>query len=124
MQRAAEEHVGDTALVLVAAGNSTRMGLGSKQRKPFLDLGGMTVLERAAEAFAVLPRVAEIVVVAQQQDHACLRELAQAGGPLAKLSAIVEGGAERSDSVRAGVEATREDLHPRSMTWQAEYKTR
>ncbi|MCA8980153.1 MAG: 2-C-methyl-D-erythritol 4-phosphate cytidylyltransferase [Planctomycetes bacterium] len=104
MQRAAEEHTGDTALVLVAAGNSTRMGHG--ERKPFLDLGGMTVLERAAEAFAAEPRVAEIVVVAQEQDHERVRALAREGGPLAKLSAVVAGGAERADSVRRGVEAT------------------
>jgi len=102
----AKEQLGDTALVLVAAGNSTRMELGKGERKPFVDLDGMTVLERAAEAFAALPRVAEIIVVAQKQDHKRVRALAAAGGPLARLTKIVAGGAERADSVRAGVEAT------------------
>lgn len=110
MQRTAQEHAGDTALVLVAAGNSTRMGLGEGERKPFVELGGMTVLERAAEAFAAEPRVAEIVVVAQERDHERVRALAKAGGPLAKLSAVVKGGAERADSVRAGVEAVNPKL--------------
>lgn len=106
MQRTATEHTGDTALVLVAAGNSTRMGLEGGERKAFLDLGGRCVLERAAEAFAAVDRVAEIVVVAQAADHERVRALAKAGGPLSKLSAIVVGGKERVDSVRAGVEAT------------------
>jgi 2-C-methyl-D-erythritol 4-phosphate cytidylyltransferase len=110
MQRTAEEHVGDTALVLVAAGNSTRMGLGEGERKPFVDLGGLCVLERAAEAFMAVPRVAELVVVAQEQDHERVRALAANGGPLARLTKLVAGGEERADSVRAGVEATNPEL--------------
>lgn len=109
MQRESKEHGADTALVLVAAGSSTRMGLVDGARKPFADLCGRTVIERAAEAFAASPRVAEIVVVAQVDDHARVIELAQAGGPLARLSAVVAGGAARADSVRAGVEAASPD---------------
>ena len=92
--------------MLVAAGNSTRMGLAGGERKPFVDLAGRCVLERAAEAFAAQARVAEIVVVAQERDHVRVRGLAACGGPLARLSAVVEGGARRADSVRAGVLAT------------------
>lgn len=109
MQRGSKEDGGDTALVLVAAGASTRMGLQGGVRKPFADLCGRTVIERAAEAFAASPRVAEIVVVAQLDDHAQVMELARAGGPLARLKAVVAGGAQRADSVRAGVEAASPD---------------
>ena len=106
MQRARTEARGDTALVLVAAGDSSRMGLVDGARKPFADLLGRTMIERAAEAFASSERVAEIVVVAQLEDHARVIELAQSGGPLARLTAVVAGGKRRADSVLAGVEAT------------------
>ena len=39
----------NAAAVLVAAGNSTRMGAG--ERKPFRSLGGRSILEHACAAF-------------------------------------------------------------------------
>ena len=74
-------------------------------RKPFLVLEGRTVLEHAAAAFAGLACVREIVLVAHTEDLGRLRQLVASSPVLKKVRTLVAGGAERSDSVRAGVEA-------------------
>lgn len=94
-----------TSAVLVAAGSSTRLGLTGGLRKPFVVLAGRTVLEHAAAAFDACPAVRELVIVAREEDHPFLRELARSSPALAKLGALIEGGATRTDSVRAGVQA-------------------
>ncbi len=98
------------AAILVAAGDSTRLGLIEGKRKPFAQLAGRTLIERACAAFAACEGVTEIVIVAQPEDHATLRELAQASPAFEKLTKIVEGGRTRTDSVRAGVEAASADI--------------
>lgn len=92
------------AAILLAAGRSTRMRApGSEQeRKPFLLLRGRSVLERAVAAFEAARSVGEIVLVGHQDDVARLRELAARGALGKKLSGVVAGGAERTDSVREG----------------------
>ena len=92
------------AAVIVAAGSSVRMAGKGGRRKPFLELGGRTVLEHSCAAFQRLANVTELVVVAREEDLGRVRELAAAAA-LTKLSAAVPGGAERADSVRMGVEA-------------------
>lgn len=92
-----------TAAVLVAAGRSTRMQLPKGVRKPFLELEGRPILEHSAAAFACCE---ELVVVCQPEDEAAVRELAGLSDALSNLSAVVAGGAERTDSVLAGVRAT------------------
>lgn len=96
------------AAVLVAAGRSTRMQLPEGVRKPLLRLEGRTVLEHAAAAFAACPAVRELVVVCLPEDEAAVRELAARSPALERLTAVVPGGAERTDSVLAGVRATGE----------------
>ena len=104
----AEPHV---SAVLLAAGHSARMTASSNGaepeppplRKPFLTLGGRTVLEVACAAFEGTTLVNEIVLVCLEQDLEAARGLA-AG--FAKVRACVAGGAERTDSVRSGVAAT------------------
>lgn len=95
--------------VLVAAGRSTRMGSGAPPavRKPFIELGGRTVLEVTCAAFERATTIGSIVVVGHADDLDRLRALvaASAGGACAKVRAVVPGGAERTDSVRLGVEA-------------------
>jgi 2-C-methyl-D-erythritol 4-phosphate cytidylyltransferase len=93
--------------IVVAAGNSTRMGRGAgdSARKPLLEIGGRTLLEHACAAFDAVPSVREIVVVAHPDDVARVRGLGSHSGALAKVRAVVAGGAQRTDSVRAGVDA-------------------
>jgi 2-C-methyl-D-erythritol 4-phosphate cytidylyltransferase len=77
-------------------------------RKPLLEVCGRTVLEHACAAFDSSPLVTSIVLVGHRDDLGRLRELVadRAGHPaLAKVRAVVAGGKERTDSVRAGVQA-------------------
>lgn len=99
-----------TSVVIVAAGRSTRMSSAERMpRKPFLVLEGMTVLEHAARAFDEISAVVEIVIVGNADDLARLKKLAADAPALRKTSAVVAGGVERVDSVRAGVAAIRSD---------------
>ena len=84
-----------TALI-VAAGKGERLGGLPKQYRM---LGGKPVLRRAVEALASHPAVGgvRVVVGAGQQ------ELAQAALMDFEVGALIEGGAERADSVRAGL---------------------
>ena len=92
------------AAILLAAGRSSRMGAGLP-RKPFLPLRGRSVLEHACQAFEQSISVREIVLVAHEDDIPHMVELRARGVLGLKLAAIVAGGAERTDSVRAGARA-------------------
>jgi len=95
------------AAIVVAAGSSTRMLArgASGERKPLLFLAGRTILERACAALAGARSIGELVVVGHAQDLDRLRELARTSPDLARVRAVVHGGALRIDSVRAGVDA-------------------
>ena len=86
--------------VIVAAGNSTRMGT----PKQFLPLCGRPLIAYTLAAFESCAAIGEIVVVARHEDRARLQELASAYG-ITKLSAIVCGGDTRQQSVKNGVDA-------------------
>ncbi len=92
------------AAVVVAAGSSTRMG--ASERKPFLSLGRRTMIEETCAALSAAEGLEWIVVVAHADDQARMAELARTSPAMAKVTRIVTGGASRTDSVRAGVEAT------------------
>lgn len=85
--------------VIVAGGSSRRMGFD----KLLASLEGETVIEKSVRAFAQHPMVDEIVVVAGEGNRARIETLVR---DVPKLKAVVTGGAERSDSVRAGLAAT------------------
>ena len=85
--------------VIVAGGSSRRMGFD----KLLAPLEGGTVIEKSVWAFAQHPMIDEIVVVAGEGNRAKIRELVQ---NIPRVRAVVTGGAERSDSVRAGLAAT------------------
>lgn len=95
--------VGCTA-VLVGAGSGTR--LGSDLPKAFLEVGGMSLLARVVRSALTADSVDDIVVVVGP-DHrdVAAHTLAVAGLPTLR---VVAGGATRSDSVAAGVDAVRD----------------
>ncbi len=93
------------AAVIVAAGNSTRMGM----PKQFLTLGDRPVIAHTLTAFENSSVIREIVLVARAEDSPALRDIAQKYG-ITKLKAIVCGGAERQDSVANGVAACSGDV--------------
>jgi len=92
------------AAVIVAAGNSTRMAAGGvTQRKPWLELDGHSILEHTLCAFDAASLVKEIILVTHPDDVANVKQLAAENSAFAKVRGVVEGGAERADSVRRGV---------------------
>lgn len=91
-------------MIVVAAGRSERMRASGADdvRKPFLELGGETVIRRTVRALWSAPCVAELVVVGHTDDLD-RHEAALAG--LERPVEVVAGGSERADSVALGVAA-------------------
>ena len=86
--------------VLLAAGNSTRMG-GSRS-KVLEELGGRPALCRSLEVLDRCSLIGEICLVCREQDRADMLLLTSG---LATPVRVVPGGAQRQDSVEQGVEA-------------------
>lgn len=89
--------------IIVAAGSSRRMGF----NKLLAELAGVPVLRRTLAQFQACEGVDEIILVAGDEVRAAVL-LWQAEGMLTKLKAILPGGAERHDSVWAGIQACAE----------------
>ena len=91
-----------TAAVIVAAGSSRRMGEVAGGSKLLIPLGGEPVLARTLRAFEETPGVDEVILVAREEDIDRFRALAEEAS-INKLTAVVSGGATRSESVCNGV---------------------
>ena len=85
--------------IIAAAGRGTR--LGSRLPKQFLKTDGETILEKSVKAFQENPRTDEIIIVTDAEFLELTETLCR---PFSKVAAIVPGGRERQDSVRAGLE--------------------
>jgi 2-C-methyl-D-erythritol 4-phosphate cytidylyltransferase len=83
--------------IIVAAGSSERMGFD----KLFALVSGRPVIAHTIAAFENTKCVDEIILVGRPDS---LSELGKVVGKPTKVKQIVAGGAERSDSVRAGLE--------------------
>lgn len=88
------------AVIVVAAGRGRRMG----QKKQYHLLGGEPVLVRALRPFCAFSPCREQVVVVPAGDEQFVQGLLAARG-LGDGVRVVAGGEERTDSVRAGLEA-------------------
>jgi 2-C-methyl-D-erythritol 4-phosphate cytidylyltransferase/2-C-methyl-D-erythritol 2,4-cyclodiphosphate synthase len=86
-----------TTALIVAAGKGERAGAGMP--KQYRQLGGKPVLRRAVEALARHPAIAAVRVVIGAGQHHLASEIL-AGLDVGEL---IEGGAQRADSVRAGL---------------------
>ena len=89
-----------TAAVILAAGDSKRMGTVNKL---FYRVGGIPVLAHTLIAYQKCPLIREIVVVAKPEDFAKIKGLKQQYG-ITKLTQIVAGGETRQESAKNGVE--------------------
>jgi 2-C-methyl-D-erythritol 4-phosphate cytidylyltransferase len=85
------------SVIIPAAGSGKRMGGGTA--KQFLPLRGEPVLVRTVKLFSECPQVDEIVIAAG--DVESTRELV---AHFPKVTYVVKGGAERQDSVWAGLQ--------------------
>jgi 2-C-methyl-D-erythritol 4-phosphate cytidylyltransferase len=93
------------AAIVVAAGNSQRMGFD----KLTADLGGRPLFIRTLERFENCPEVDEIVLVANEERIKNFGGLVAECG-LKKVAAVVTGGAERHLSVWQGLGALSESI--------------
>ncbi len=92
------------SVIIVAAGSSQRMGFD----KLMADLSGQTVLQRSVNAFlSCAAFVDEIIVVT---DRARWETLDWSSAPPAISRHHAEGGAERVDSVAAGLQCVSEEI--------------
>lgn len=90
---------GKAGAIVVAAGSGTR--LGGATAKQFQTLGGKPMLLWSVEAMLQCKNIATVVVVAPPGDEGRVRKLL----PHAWNLHVVAGGATRTDSVRAGLDA-------------------
>ena len=89
-----------TSAIIVAAGNSTRMGY--KLSKQLIPLNGHAAIEYTIKAFQKCPLINEIIIVARPSD---IEDIAHIAFEFKKVSAVTAGGAERIDSVKRGIRA-------------------
>ncbi|MCL2335405.1 MAG: 2-C-methyl-D-erythritol 4-phosphate cytidylyltransferase [Endomicrobia bacterium] len=95
------------AAIIVAAGSGKRFG--GATPKQFLKLNGKPVFLWSVEAFASLKVFKQIIVVAPKQYIIFVKSYLHS--PLLTLrSAVAEGGKERFDSVRNGLQAVGKDI--------------
>ncbi len=95
----------NTSVVIVCAGNSTRMG---GVNKILLPLGDRLVIGVTMQAFQKCESVQEIIIVAREADIPAIEAEAQSAG-ITKLAKCVTGGATRQESVLNGVRCISRD---------------
>lgn len=89
----------NTSVVIVCAGNSTRMG---GVNKILLPLGERLVIGVTMQAFQACESVKEIVIVAREDDISAIKAEAEAAG-ITKLTVCTTGGSTRQESVINGI---------------------
>jgi 2-C-methyl-D-erythritol 4-phosphate cytidylyltransferase len=89
-------------MVAVVLGGGTGQRLGAGQPKQLLSLGGRTLIEHCVAAFSAAPAVDEVLVVMAAGYIDQVKALVAGYG---KVSAVIAGGAARSDSARIALEA-------------------
>lgn len=95
----------DTSVIIVCAGNSTRMG---GVNKILLPLGERLVIGVTMQAFQQCKSVREIIIVAREGDIPSIKAEAEAAG-ITKLTACTVGGDTRQNSVINGVRCVSPD---------------
>lgn len=95
-------HEPRTAVVIVAAGSGTRLGL--DEPKAFVRVAGRSLLERAVASVLGMSAPAQVVVVAPAERVDSAATLARGvAGRVADLVTVVVGGSTRQESVAAGL---------------------
>src|SRR6185312_14326962 len=94
--------MGPFAVILPAAGRSTRFG-DPKQKKIFAELDGRAVWLRAIEPFVNRDDVAQMIVVISPDDRELFARRYEASVAFLNIT-VIDGGAERSDSVARALE--------------------
>lgn len=95
------------AVILAAAGKSTRFQR-NKRKKPFVDLKGRPVWLRSAELFVNRDDVVQTLIAVAPEDIEWFKEKFRPNLAFLDLE-IVEGGAERADTVQNALTRVRSD---------------
>lgn len=90
-----------TTAIIVAAGDSTRMGY--KLSKQLIPLCGRPAIEYTLRAFQDCDMIDEIDIVTRPQD---INDVAQIAFQFKKVMGIISGGTDRAESVRKGIRNT------------------
>lgn len=78
--------------------------MGAKMDKAFISLGPKPIVAYSLLAFQACSDIDSIVLVVREDRIAFSRDLCQSLG-ISKLTAVITGGSDRQDSVRAGIAA-------------------
>lgn len=97
-----KDRIEPTTAIIVASGNSTRMGNGVSKQMMLLD--GIPVVARTIMAFDKCEYINEIIVVAKEEEFYLYQEF-QKLYKFKKLVRLVSGGNTRQDSVKNGFAA-------------------
>lgn len=90
-----------TVAIITAAGKGKRMG--SKIRKPYIELAGKPVLAHTILPFENSKIITSIIIVtAPGDEELCLKNIVKKFG-FKKVIKVVRGGKERQDSVMSGI---------------------
>lgn len=93
--------------IIPAAGSGSRMG--NATPKPFLPIQGIPIIIHTLRCFDAATSIDEVVIAVSESLRDSLVDLIQSHG-IRKVTQVVNGGAERQDSVRLGFEACDADL--------------
>ena len=96
------------AALVLAAGRGKR--LGQTLSKAFVPLAGTPVVVHALRALAAVPEIDRVVPVIAKRDLSRYGALTSQLATIPKLADPVVGGAERQDSVRAGLDVLGDDF--------------
>jgi 2-C-methyl-D-erythritol 4-phosphate cytidylyltransferase/2-C-methyl-D-erythritol 2,4-cyclodiphosphate synthase len=94
--------------LIPAAGKGRRFG--SSTNKVFAEVFGKPIIAYTLAAFQACRMIDEIILVVGKADILVVEQIVREHGPFDKLSAIVPGGDERGDSVRAGLSHVHGDI--------------
>ena len=89
----------DTSVILVCAGNASRM---NGVNKILMPLGKSNVIGICMQAFQQCEDIAEIIIVTKSEHAQAIRETAESL-QISKLTQITDGGATRQESVMQGL---------------------
>ena len=96
------------AVILPAAGNSSRFKDRNNKKKPFVDLKGRAVWLRAAEVFQNRDDVVQILVVISPDDMEMFKDRFRPNLAFMAVE-VVEGGQSRAESVLNALKQVRDD---------------
>lgn len=91
------------AAILLAAGQSSRFK--DREKKPFADLDGRAVWLRSLELFSVREDVVQILIAVAPEDRELFERRYRANVAFLSNAKVVNGGAERYDSVQNALAA-------------------